>query len=87
MIRLTRWYSVCRLMNSSNTGAAITDSTDWVEESLEIKVPSHKDVLLYLMEQWYWQECTKNEEKRTSGEKQSSICTGRRGSLVQKGQD
>ena len=29
----------------------------------EIKVPSHKDVLLYLQEQRYRQECTKNEKK------------------------
>jgi len=38
-------------------GAAITDSADWVEESLEeeIKVPSHEDVLLYLQEQKYRQ--------------------------------
>ena len=53
-------------MNSSNAGAAITDSEDWVEESLEenqIKVPSHEDVLLYLQEQRYRQECTKNEKR------------------------
>ena len=54
-------------MNSSNTGAAITDSAcaDWVDESLdEIKVPSHEDVLLYLQEQRCRQECAKNEKKK-----------------------
>jgi len=40
------------------------DNADWVEESLdEIKVPSHEEVLLYLQEQGYRQECTKNESK------------------------
>jgi len=51
-------------MNSSNAGATITDSADWVEESLEeIKVPSHEDVLLYLQEQRYRHECMKNEKR------------------------
>jgi len=40
------------------------DSADWVEESLdEIKVPSHEDILLYLQEQKYRQECAKNEKR------------------------
>ena len=72
-------------MNSSNTGAAITDSAcaDWVEESLdEIKVPSHEDVRFTVSAGKEVQARVREKwKKKTSGEKQS-ICTGRRGSFV-----